>query len=149
MEPLNFVELRAKIAASRKILDEQERALNVVEEMVRSGDAPQATGNGRLQLAEREFSVRVPSTSLIKPSQKQILKNLISTLGGAEFTVTKVHDLLVEQGNGFEGDRPKGRIAVVLNQLMNAGYIEQTEVGTGKIPHRYKQKVVNDENPLL
>ena len=43
MDRLNFDRLRAKIAESRKRLDEQERALDLVEEMTKMSDFAQST----------------------------------------------------------------------------------------------------------
>jgi hypothetical protein len=147
METLNFDYLRAKIADARRRLDEQERALDVVQAMT------EGVANSQFSL-NKDGSVPASVLSAVaaktidrvsddlmasRPTQKEILKAAIVKLRGSEFNVSMIHEVLIEEGNAFEGNKPKNRITVVLHQLIQEKFVIQTFVGAGKIPHRYRQ----------
>ena len=146
MDALNISELRAKIAASRKLLDEQERALDLVEALARGGMAPMATvrqsnepsKSSSVEIPQLPHMPQLPRTRIPR-SQKEILKEAIAKFDGKEFTVGMLDDVLVQSGNRFEGEKPRSRIAVLLVQLVDEKFIRRTQEGGGNVPHRYQK----------
>jgi hypothetical protein len=142
-----FDRLRAKIAESRKRLDEQEHALDLVEAMAKMGDLMQPT---LPSVAPAPAAVQRPTVKRIRrsapqaaknerPPQKQLLKEAINKLGNEEFTVNRVNEVLIESGNGFDGHKPQNRIAVLIGQLVKEKFIEQSFQGGGNVPHRFQR----------
>lgn len=135
-------ELRAKIAANRKELEEQEHALAVLERML-AQSSPSASPNVGVVGVGPLGSPIAPSfsqaTSGAKISQKEIILSAIQTMEGREFTVTMVDEILKKNGNGFEGKNPKNRISVILGALVDEEVIKQTHTGGGNVPHRYQK----------
>ena len=84
-----------------------------------------------------------------RPPQKQLLKEAIDKLGGDEFTVNMVNEVLIKDGNKFDGHKPQNRIAVLLSVLLEEGYVVLTQQGGGNVPKKYRKVDQEAENPLL
>jgi hypothetical protein len=146
MDALNISELRAKIAASRKLLDEQERALDLVEALASGSTAPmvavrqsnEPSKSGNVQIPQLPQMPQLPR-SRVPRSQKEILKEAIAKFDGKEFTVGMLDDVLMQSGNRFEGEKPRSRIAVLMGQLVDENFIKRTQEGGGNVPHRYQK----------
>lgn len=160
MDQMNFDRLRAKIAESRRMLDAQERALDLVEAMTKMSDLTQPNLPG---MSEPPTSVQsrpivrvrraAPPTQrkskVERPPQKQLLKEAIDKLGDEEFTVNMLNDVLIKDGNKFAGHKPQNRITVLLGVLMTEGYVKRTFEGGGNVAKKYRKVDQNVESPLL
>jgi hypothetical protein len=132
-------ELRAKIAANRKQLEEQERALVVLEQMMAQPlysevfqDATAKSG------PPSNLALPTPMVVASKKTQKEIVCEAIDALNGQEFTVATIANILERTGKQFEGQNPRNRISVVLGSLEDNKVIRKTFTGGGNVPHRYK-----------
>lgn len=133
-------ELRAKISANRKQLEEQEHALAILEQMM-----AQPTYSSVFQppeQADQAISLTLPLTTVpasVKPTQKEIIKNAIDNINALEFTVASISDVLDRTGTQFEGKNPRNRISVVIAGLEADGVIKKVFKGGGNVPHRYQK----------
>jgi hypothetical protein len=84
-----------------------------------------------------------------RPPQKQLLKEAIDKLGGEEFTVNMLNNVLIKDGNKFDGHKPQNRITVLLGVLMTEGYVMRTFEGGGNVANRYRKVDQDVESPLL
>jgi hypothetical protein len=121
-------ELRKKLDRDRRELEERERALAKVEEML------------------REEMTRMQGTTLPAPEvlpKPEGLSDAVSiaieSLAGREFTVPDVEDYLTQVGFQLPKE-PRSRIAMVLQKMHERGQIIRTFEGKGRAPHRYSIK---------
>ena len=119
--------LRRKLHAERKLLEERERAVTVVEQMLRE-----------------EAGGKKPSLPLILRRQtgttfKDKVKNAVSS-SDQEFTVADIETILKASGVPLPKINPRSRIAMIVQELHEGHEIERTFEGSGRNPHRYKVK---------
>lgn len=144
-----ILELRLKIEENKKLIQKQEEALLVMEEMMGLAGkvvTPQeAFGehneNGfRKILRNRLIPVEsLSSSSNTKKTFRQEVEDVVKLFGDQEFTVANVHDALDLNGYRVNGQQPRARIAIILNELDKSGYIRTTFKGAGNVPNRYKR----------
>ena len=126
-------ELRAKLDRDRRELDERERALAKVEEMLRE------------QMIQFEPALAMPSPeTLPKPDGlSDAVSMAVAALANKEFAVPDIEEYLVATGFDLPKAEPRSRIAMVLQKLKEASVITRTFEGKGRAPHRYRFSVPN------
>jgi len=132
-----LAELRKKIEDNRKLLQEQEHALEVLEKMM---GIPSTQGNSLSSIAASSSSVSIVLGELdgAKPTLNAQVSGVLSKIGDQEFTAGHIESALNRAGITVNGQHPRARIAMVLAKLQENGEIERTVSGTGKNPHRYR-----------
>lgn len=117
-------QLRKKLAYERKLLEDRERAIAMVEQMLLED-----SGQGSLPLPG------------IAPEKRHGLqknvKHVIEQLGNSEFTVADIEKRFKDWGLLLPKKNPKSRIAMVLQTLRERDEIVRTSAEPGA-PHRYK-----------
>lgn len=143
----DLIELRGKVAETRKQLEEEEAALKVLERMIaRNTDHSSAAHgssvadeSGQIKIAE----LGVPDDSG-KPTFTELVDSVVRRFGYQEFTVQHVEKVLVKEGHQINGKSPRARIAMALGQLEKKGVVDRTYEGTGSTPHRFRFKSEDD-----
>ena len=144
-------ELRNKIAEERKKLEEQERALLILEQKL-VNEAPT-----RIKPTEQsetfnlgELNVPTSNMSTLTDSVRALLKRI----GCQEFTVADIEALLKQKGVELGGKAPRVRIEMALSDLVKEGEAIRTFRRVGSRPHRFKaraptkiEKAIKGENP--
>ena len=127
----DIVSLRTKIERDRKKLEEQEKALRVLEAMIQEeGDTAQ--------------SQIVASNIEINPFSVAV-RDATTHFNGHEFTVGNIEDLLKNQGIKIPQKYARERISTILKRMAEDGRISVTYKGTGSQPYRYR--FIGEENP--
>jgi len=119
-------ELRKKLDRDRRELEERERALAKVEEMLRE------------ELTQNAPSLPIPDSMPRPEGLSDAVSVAVSALAGREFSVPDVEQYLVTQGFPLPKVEPRSRIAMVLQKLHERGKISRTFEGKGRAPHRYQ-----------
>lgn len=118
--------LRKKLDRDRMELEERERALAKVEEMLRE---EMARAQPELPTLE----------SMPKPDGlSDAVSIAVSALAGREFGVPDIEDYLRTQGFPLPEKEPRSRIAMVVQKLLERRVITRTFEGKGRAPHRYQ-----------
>lgn len=140
-----LAELRAKIEVSKKTLDEQEKALKIVEAMMGvsvTSAATTPTPAITVPTTSESQSEPIELNSLVIPPPPVTLKDevidIIKRLGDQEFNVTHIDTLLKRMGKVVTGKSPKSRISMAISSLVESGMLVKTFEGAGHVPHRYK-----------
>lgn len=133
-------ELKEKIERSKLILQEQEKALQIVEAML--SDKTYIPTHGVNQADNIEISNKqimldsLPTHSTFKDEVFEIIKKL----GDQEFNVVQIESVFTKIGKPVTGSTPRSRISMSLSKLIADGKIIRTFQGSGHVPHRYKIK---------
>lgn len=138
-----LAEQKQKLVEQTKLLEAQEAALLVVEQMLAS------------QKSDPEFIHAGPSKpGPIMPLRIRrirgkafidMVKDAVASLGNEEFTVADVEAAIIEHGHEIAGKAPRARIAMALSELVEKTIIERTAEGSGRTPHRFRKiNRVND-----
>jgi hypothetical protein len=118
--------LRKKLDRDRRELEERERALAKVEEMLRE------------EIAASAPSLPSPGPMPEPGGFSEAVNIAVSALAGQEFNVQDVEEYLQTQGFPLPKAEPRSRIAMVLQKLYERGTISRTFEGKGRAPHRYQ-----------
>lgn len=129
ISPSDIVVLRKRIEIERKQLEEQERALKVVEEMLRG----QKGHNGH------QPELNLPHAPLVRTGFAQGVRDVVKQFGESEFTVAGIEDLLKTKGVQLPKKNSRPRIAMVLQAMVKKKQIKVSFEGTGSTPHRFKR----------
>lgn len=135
----DLVDLRQQVAESRKRLEEQERALSIVEQMLadkpgQAAPTPAPNTEVKVDLSALELEARSPQRETL-PDQ---VKSLKASFGSQEFEVKHVEAALKKMGKTIAGKSPRARIAMVLSGLESSGEVVRTYKGVGSAPHRFR-----------
>ncbi|HEY3698304.1 MAG TPA: hypothetical protein VGK97_03165 [Spongiibacteraceae bacterium] len=138
-----ITQLRRAIEEGRKRLEDQERALVVLESMLPKRVTSNPIGvnlissvddGGIIDLAEIEIdSPRGKRRTLVDD-----VRDLVKRFGGQEFTVAHTEKVLNNRGIEIPGKLPRSRISIVLGKLEEEGVIVKTFTGGGNVPNRYR-----------
>lgn len=135
-----IAEFEKRIAANKRELEEQERALAVLKRTM------------GIAASEQQFpsDIKEKTTDIlnfddlvgtIQKSKKKTLadevKNIVSLFGSNEFTVTHVEAALKQRGIEIDAKNPRARIAIALGQIAEEGFVKRVFEGAGNVPHRY------------
>jgi len=141
----DIAELRARVAETRRQLEEEEAALKVLERML---EREQGSKNAGFQRAWKSKTKEIQQISLddleldFSEEQPETLvdsvKQVIPIFEGREFTVPLVEKALKAQGKVIDADNPRTRLSTVLSRLAKSGYITRTFKGKGSVPNRFK-----------
>ena len=131
--PHTFAELeslRKKLDRERLELEERERALAKVEQMLRE------------EMESR--SEDVPQLPIIAPIPTatgfaDAVRIAVAAHGNSEFGVHDIEEYLVNHGFDLPND-PRSRIAMVFQQLREKKAITLTSQGKGRSPSKYRVK---------
>ena len=117
-------QLRKKLSYERKLLEDRERAISIVEQMLREDGV--------------QVSLPLPGIALAKQHGLQgNVKHVIEQLGNIEFTIADIETRFKGSELPLPKKNPKARIAMVLQTLRERNEIVRTFDGAGA-PHRYK-----------
>jgi len=119
--------LRKKLDRDRRELEERERALAKVEEMLR-------------EQSSMTEEVPIPPPVPRAESLADAVRMAVTALGNSEFGVADIEAYLKGQGFDLPKADPRSRIAMLLQNLKNSGEIILTVTGTGRAPNRYRVK---------
>jgi hypothetical protein len=135
-----LMELRARIDANRKLLEKQEAALIVMEEMMGINHSKVAKETAPLEFYKGGIDIKNLNLSdnSSKKTFKQQVKEVVELFGDQEFTVQHVFIALLGIGTKVNGNQPKARIAGMLSILEGEGLIVKTTVGKGSVPNKFK-----------
>lgn len=141
-----LLELRAKIDANRKLLDKQEAALIVMEDMMGITSPTASSLNKSLDFSSNGNVIsiddlNVPDKSNRKTFKQEIIE-VIELLGQQEFSVPHIHAALTGMGIKVNGGQPRARIAKMLSDLTEDKFIVKTHRGKGSDPHKFRIKSV-------
>lgn len=133
-------EMRAKINANRKLLETQEDALLVMEQMM--GLTSSAPINETKPLGNFKDGISIDTLNVHDLSNrktlKQQVKDMVNLFGEQEFSVPHVFAAMQNAGIEIKGSQPKSRIATLLTELQGEGLIVKTFAGKGSVPHKFK-----------
>lgn len=143
-----FEELEKRIAAKKKEVEEEERALAILKRTMARGPVPQEIDNSATWGDRFKFEDLLGS---VEKSRKRTLisdvREVISQFGNNEFTVVYVEAALEKKGIVLDAKSPRARISIALAKLVEDGTVIKVGEGGGNIPHRYKLK--NDSSDSL
>ena len=109
-------EMRAKINANRKLLETQEDALLVMEQMM--GLTSSAPINETKPLGNFKDGISIDTLNVHDLSNrktlKQQVKDMVNLFGEQEFSVPHVFAAMQNAGIEIKGSQPKSRIATLL-----------------------------------
>ena len=125
----DIIALREQIEAGKKKLEEQERALSVVVEMLRE--------RGAADSAQLELTAQAPAIFDTQRTFTQAVRDAIHHFNSTEFTVANVETLLKGQSVRLNG-KPRARISMILHDLEKHGKVTRVSSGKGNTPHRYR-----------
>jgi len=131
----DVAELRARVEATRKELEEQEHALRVLERMLAS-DKPLAHA-----AAPERSIVRISDLKVDLPHESSVsadIRSAVCKMGDQEFSVPHVEAILQGEGKMPKGKAPRATIASFMAKFVEEGLLERTFAGKGSQPHRYK-----------
>jgi len=144
-------ELRKQIEANKRLLEEQERALTVLEKMMGQSSgvviipdndqaSPSNLPSGGINLGELDVAENGDRQSL----REQVCE-FIRRFGDQEFTSAHIFAALKKAGIVVNGKYPRSRISMVLSKLEDEGALKRTFTGGGNVPHRYQSSFVAKE----
>jgi DNA-binding transcriptional ArsR family regulator len=136
-------ELRRQIEANKALLEEQERALMILETMMGYSSKPVVAANvpapnvpvqnSLIELGELDSGINGD-----KPTLRTQITEVIERLGDQEFSVAHIDAALKKMGIAVNGKYPRSRISMVLAKLEESGALVKTFTGGGNVPHKYK-----------
>lgn len=144
-----FAELEKRIAAKKRELEEEERALAVLKRtMARSVD--NTYSNTIIPPESIRFEDLVGS---VEHTKKRTLlddvRDTVSKFGSNEFNVGHVDAALQKMGIKVDAKSPRARISLMLGKLVEEGFLTMTFKGAGNVPNRYKLKAAVDTESLV
>ena len=128
LEITELAALRKKLDRDRRELEERERALALVEQMLREE---------RLDSPELQ-PLSIPDMPTKPDSLTGSVKAAVMSLADREFSVPDVERYLLHVGVELPKNDPRSRIAMVLQSLREKDMIVKTYSGKGRDPHRYR-----------
>lgn len=141
----DILELRMKIENDRKKLEEQERALLILEQMLNEQfpqPQPVAPAPETSTLGAQSSLIKLEELSVANVQERRTLADdvwdVAQRFGEQEFTVPHVEAVLKQLGREINAKAPRARIAMVLGTLEERGQVIRTFKGTGSVPHRFK-----------
>lgn len=139
-------ELKAQIAKSKLLVQEQEKALQIVEDMLSSGAAEKYSDNETHKATDGHDELIKLDSPTNQPTLKDEVIAIIQKLGDQEFTVAQIESLLNKMGKIVTGTAPRSRISMILSKLTDEdGMLFRSFEGAGNIPNRYKIKKLETE----
>lgn len=133
-------ELEARIAAKRKELEDEERALATVRRMI---EQPSLIPDNQTQQADNKGQINFEDL-VGKVERKRTLidevRDVVKKFGENEFTVAHIEGALNKLGIPIDAKNPRARIGIAVANIVDEGLIVRTATGGGNVPHRYKLK---------
>lgn len=142
-------ELEMRVAAKRKELEDEEKALAVVKRMMSQSSGIQpAVAAPKEQLESIKFEDLIGS---VEKTKKRTLidevRDIVAQFGKNEFTVAHIEAALKKTGVAVDAKSPRARIGIALSNILEEGFVIRTFDGAGNVPHRYKLKsAIEDES---
>ncbi len=135
-----LLELRAKIEANRRLLEKQEQALLVMEEMMGISSPKENNVTKPLDFFSGGIDIKSLNVASVgnKKTFKQEILDVVKLFKDQEFSVPHIHEALTRMGIKVNGAQPRARIALVLNDLTADKMIQLTFKGAGNVPNRFK-----------
>lgn len=126
----DIASLRRGLAAERKAIDERERALDLVEDMLRKKAPAQQSGAGN----------GVPPQTPPEPGgfTETVRRVVTTSFGASEFSVADIEAAMDTLGFPLPKKDPRSRIAMVVKEMLDDKKIVRIFQGEGRTPHRYK-----------
>ena len=139
-------ELEMRVAAKRRELEDEEKALAVVRRMMGQPLAPATVGGeSKPEFEQIKFEDLIGS---VEKTKKRTLidevRDVVSRFGTNEFTVAHIEAALKKTGVAVDAKNPRARIGIALSTVLDEGLIARTAEGGGNVPHRYKLKSAVD-----
>jgi len=139
-------ELEGRVAAKRKELEDEERALAIVRRMI--GQPPSMQSPGMVpkeQVGAIKFEELLDSVEKIKKRTLiDDVRDVVSQFGQNEFTVAHIEAALKKMGVVIDAKSPRARIGIVVAKLADEGFVVKVAEGGGNVPHRYKLNEAHD-----
>lgn len=134
-----FAEFEKRIAAKKRELEEEERALAVLKRtMARPQDQ---SGNDQIIPVENSFKFEDLIGSVEKTKKRTLVDDVreaVSKFGSNEFTISHVDAALNKMGVVIDAKNPRARMSMSLAKLVDDGYVVKVFEGAGNVPHKYK-----------
>ena len=139
-------ELEMRVAAKRKELEDEERALETVRRMIKEPSNVQSPSIApKAQIEAIKFEDLLDSVEKIKKhTLGDDVRNVVSQFGDHEFTVAHIHAALNRIGVVVDAKSPRARIGIVLAKLLEEGFVVRVAEGGGNVPHRYQLNEAHD-----
>lgn len=129
LELNDVIALRKRIAVDRARLEEEERALAIIERRLRQDQSGQ----------QQQPALPLEDTGPKKKSFAQAVRDSVANFShDEEFDVPMIETLLKGTGIPLPEKYLRSRIAMELQLLLANHVIRRTFQGGGSIPHRYK-----------
>lgn len=128
LELNDIIALRKRIAVDRARLEEEERALEVIERRLRMEQS--AAPQPRLDLGEPRET---------KQTFAGAVRDAVNKFTVEEFDVPMIETLLKGMGVPLPEKYLRSRIAMEVQLLASQGAIRRTFQGKGSTPHRYRR----------
>ena len=144
-----LMEFEQQIAANKKDIEEQERALAVLRRtMARGADQSLLFVPGVQKVGKIIFEDLLGS---VEKAKKRTLidetRDIVAQFGNHEFTVAHIEAALKKTGKVVDVKNPRARIGIALSSLLEEEFVIRTFDGAGNVPHRYKLKsAIEDES---
>jgi len=133
--PADIVALQQQISIERQKLDDREKALAVVAEMLREQTDAQTGKQPQLDLPP----TLAPAQG--GPTFTSRIRDAVGHFVAQEFTVVHIEDLLKAHGGIPSMNDPRSRISMVLGDMTKKGLLAVTHKGNGNQPYRYRLMV--------
>jgi hypothetical protein len=143
-------ELRRQIEANKALLEEQERALMVLETMMGystmpvNGVRPLLASNASVQNGMIAVEDLDNEADGARRTLRTEVTDVINRLGDQEFSIAHIDAALKKMGVVVNGNYPRSRISTILAKLENEGILIKTFGGSGNVPHKYKLKLTEN-----
>lgn len=145
-----IAELEMRVAAKRKELEDEEKALAVVRRMMGQPLTSATFVIEKQQSEQIKFEDLVGS---VEKSKKRTLiddvRDVVMLFGDNEFTVAHIEAALKKTGVAVDAKNPRARIGIALSTVVDEGSVVKTGEGGGNVPHRYKLKSAVDGESLV
>jgi hypothetical protein len=129
-------EFEKRIAANKRDLEEQEKALAVLKRTM--GQSLSSVTSGTIR-EEAKFDDLFNGKELSKKrSLVDDIRDVVGQFGSNEFTVAIVEAALAKTGVIVGSEQPRARIAVALGKLVESKAVSISFKGAGKTPNIYK-----------
>lgn len=142
-----LLELRTKIDANRRLLERQEQALSVMEEMMGISSVKEVTKTQTFDFYRSGIDVSTLNVADLSKRKtfKQEIIDAINLYKNQEFSVPHVHETLGLMGIKVNGAQPRARIALILSELEREQFIKKTFQGKGSVPNKFQLVKQDDE----
>ncbi len=141
-----MLELETRVAAKRKELEDEEKALAIVRRMMGQSpihvSIPEEQKNQIGQLKFEDLAGSVEKTK--KRTLIDEVRSVVMHFGVNEFTVAHIEAALKKTGVVVDAKNPRARIGIALSTVLEENIIVRTALGGGNVPHRYKLKSAID-----